>query len=315
MNNKNNYYIETFKEFYNRINETAPHLKDEQRKQLNIKRNSDTLNRLRTGKTITKDIPYINHTFKNLSAKVDNDKGKGLYHKVNVNDKDEYGNDHSFHSFSQNKQKSIRNLYKKPKTFNKNESYYFTDADIIKYQELLESLHTIDNLRILAFNGKTLDGLYTDGIATYHIVDNIIYLQKSLMNNYGKQDELEAFFIHELIHFLDNNNIRTVYPSNLYNVNRKIREAGFKFQIDTNLFSNVFRQIASVNRNNYNNFFEPYTIDLLKFLRDEDYSNHSTQIEIRAYVGQFLYWSKIDGDEQAVKDQMFGWQYDTYEID
>ena len=198
---------------------------------------------------------------------------------------------------------------------NKNESYYFTDADIIKYQELLESLHTIDNLRILAFNGKTLDGLYSNGDATYHNLDNIIYLQKSLMNNYGKQDELEAFFVHELIHFLDINNIRTVYPSNLYNVNRKIREAGFKFQIDTNLFSNVFRQIASVNRNNYNNFFEPYTIDLLKFLRDEDYSNHSTQIEIRAYVGQFLYWSKIDGDEQIVKDKLFGWQYDTYEID
>ena len=192
------------------------------------------------------------------------------------------------------------------------EWYDIQNDEYQKYLELSETLHRIDNLNVELDDGSYIG---SESAAAYDSSDNTIYLNKSLINNYGKQDEVVAFFVHELIHFLDFVNIRIINPSNIYNINRKIRDTGFKFSVDSNIFSNVFRKISNINRNNYNKFFEPYTIDLIKFLRENDYYGHSTQNEIRAYVGQYLYWSEIDGDDNWVRDNLFGWQYNTYRED
>jgi len=147
------------------------------------------------------------------------------------------------------------------------------------------------SLQIELDNGQVLDNKNDDVIASYHLVDNIIFIHKDLMNDNEKQNEITAFFVHELIHFFDYIKI-IPNSSDLNIINKKILETGFKFQINYELFVNTFLKISDLTIHNYSDII--FDIDVLKFIEDR-YSDESIHKEMRAYIGQFLYWAEIEG--------------------
>jgi len=196
---------------------------------------------------------------------------------------------------------------------------------------LLEHRRTIDNLLILIANEENIKkypdlGLeYVKEIAYLHKEQHKIY--KYYSNNHKKigqfegehaigihpyfyynnsKNEIERSIVHELIHFLDNANIRQIYPSNIYNVNRKIREEKINITLNIQAFIEMFNDIKDIDRNNQGRFNVFDVKSLIALFPDKNinigdststilrkiYNNpniRSYMYEVRAYVGEALY--------------------------
>jgi len=111
-----------------------------------------------------------------------------------------------------------------------------------------------------------------------------------LLKNYRHPDFAESLFVHELIHFLDDILIKNINLSDIQIINEKLQYTpGVNFQINDEVFLNVFKTINGIKNNNYQALVD---FDLEKYLKDSHspiYLLFNSKNEYRATTGQHYY--------------------------
>ena len=171
-----------------------------------------------------------------------------------------------------------------------------------EYNELLESMRTIDNINFVVLDKYNKDdhllairdkvrGKYSH----YHNERfHAITINGDTVNVRNPSRNDVRTIVHEIIHFLDFNNVRYIYPSNIYNINRKLREADINFNINTNVFLDIFDIVGGVDNRNYYNYLmgleDVVGRDYISIiLRVISRNVHKRPTELRAYIGAELY--------------------------
>ena len=131
-----------------------------------------------------------------------------------------------------------------------------------------------------------------------------IFVSDYMFNN---KEELEEVIVHEIIHFLDFNNITSLYHSNICNINKKLLLKEWDIVIDADAFNLALTAISNINRDNQHNFINPLNIDFyiekfpnsdvkhtdstLEVLRKVKYEGgkHKYMQDVRAFIGARLY--------------------------
>ena len=147
----------------------------------------------------------------------------------------------------------------------------------------------VKTLRILIADFKN----NPNTIAGYHRDNNMFIFSKTYISNVTKASLLSTF-VHELIHFYDDNNI-TPTISNLFYFNTFLKtlnsvNSKFNFQLNYKKFIDMWNTLSNVT---YYNILDYTTQDVYAHLNNNYKSYYELKGEIRAYVGSDIYMKNL----------------------